>query len=303
VNKDEEQIEASTGAVAPRENLPVKRGKVLIGACVAIAVVAGLYVINRNWIAPVAVRQARASALAAAGPHPAAPDFSLAGIDGGKVSLADYKGKVLMVDFWATWCGPCREEIPQFVELQNRYRDEGLVIIGISKDDDPEPVRRFYQEFRMNYPVAMGTDELDQLYGGVIGLPTTFVIGRDGRIYAKHTGGTDISVFEDEVKTLLAAKPEAEVKNFTPAAMTSADEIEVKTQEQIKAENNSEVPGVDLSGVSSETVAQLKTALSKQPCTCGCNMTVLECRHKDPGCAVSRKLAKQQLEKLTKKAI
>lgn len=302
MNKDEGPIEASTGAVPPSENLAVKRGKLLAGVLVAAAVVAGLYFINRNWIAPIAMHQAHASGIAAAGDHPAAPDFSLPGINGEKVNLADHKGKVLMVDFWATWCGPCRVEIPGFVELQRRYRDQGLVIIGLSQDDDAEPVREFYKEFQMNYPVAMANDEVDQLFGGVIGLPTTFLIGRDGRIYAKHSGTTDISVFEEEVKALLAATPGAEVKNFTPAVVRSGDDIEVKTREQVKAENNSEVPGLDLTGVSAQTVAQLKEDLKNQQCTCGCNMNVLECRHKDPGCTVSRKLAKAQLDKLTKKA-
>jgi len=284
------------------KNQPTNKRKTLIGAVVAVALVVGLFLVNRYWIAPVTIRQAHASGLAAAGDHPAAPDFSLPNIDGGRISLSDYKGKVLMVDFWATWCGPCRVEIPEFVELQNRYRSEGFAIVGISQDDSPEPVRQFYKEFRMNYPVAMANDEVDQLFGGVIGLPTTFLIGRDGRIYAKHTGTTDIAVFEEEVRTLLAGKAETEVKGFTPAAMNGGDDIEVKTPEQIKADNNSEVPGVDLTGVDAATVEKLKETLSSQRCTCGCNMSVLECRHKDPGCGYSRKLAKEALYKLIKKA-
>ena len=280
---------------------PARRGKILAGLGIAVVVVVALALVQRYWITPATNLQAHANGLAAAGGHPAAPDFSLPNIDGGRVNLADYKGKVVMVDFWATWCGPCRIEIPEFVELQNRYRDEGLAIIGISEDDGPEPVRDFYKEFRMNYPVAMGNDEVSQLYGGVIGLPTTFLIGRDGRIYAKHAGATDIAVFDEEIKTLLAAQPQAEVTGFTPAAMHRGDDIEVKTPEQIKAENNPDVPGVDLTGVSPEVIEQLKQELAKERCTCPCNMTVLECRHKDRGCNVSRTMAKDALDKLMKK--
>jgi len=88
------------------------------------------------------------------------------------------------------------EEIPHFVELQNRYRDQGLQIVGVSMDDSPEPVRDFYRQFKMNYPVVMGNASTGELYGGVLGLPIAFLIGRDGRIYSKHIGATDIAVFE-----------------------------------------------------------------------------------------------------------
>jgi len=288
---------------ARNENPPDRKGKIVTGALLGLALAVGLYFVNRLWIAPIALQQAHASGMAAAGKHPPAPDFSLTGIDGQKLNLADYKGKVLMVDFWATWCGPCRIEIPGFVELQNRYRDQGFAVIGVYKEDTLDAVRDFYKEYKLNYPVAEGPDDLDQLYGGILGLPTTFLIGRDGRIYAKHTGTTDISVFEEEIKTLLAAKPEAEVSNFTPVIASSSDDIETKSPEQVKAERNPDVPGVDLTGLSAEEVTLLKTRLSTQPCDCGCNMSALECRHKDPGCGVSRKLAREQLEKLSKKSI
>lgn len=281
----------------------MNNGKILLGAFLALVLAVGVYFINRNWIAPIAMRQAHAGGIAAAGNHPMAPDFSLTGLNGEKVDLNDYKGKVLMVDFWATWCGPCRVEIPGFVELQNRYRDQGFAIVGISKDDGPEVVRDFYKEYKMNYPVALANDDVDQLYGGIIGLPTTFLIGRDGRIYAKHTGTTDISVFEQEIKTLLAAKPDAEVASFKPVVARSADEIEVETPEQVKAESNPDVPGVDLSGLTAPQITRLKAQLKNQPCTCGCNMSALDCRHKDPACGVSKKMAKDQVSKLLKKSV
>ena len=135
--------------------------------------------------------------------HPLAPDFTLPQLDGHDLRLSSYQGKVVLLDFWATWCYPCREEIPHLVELQRKYSDRGLQIIGVSMDDSSEPVGPFCQEFHMNYPVVMGTAKTGALFGGVMGLPITFLIGRDGRIYFKHIGATDVAVFEKEIKSLL----------------------------------------------------------------------------------------------------
>jgi thiol-disulfide isomerase/thioredoxin len=135
--------------------------------------------------------------------HLPAPDFTLPQLDGHDLRLSSYRGKVVLLDFWATWCDPCREEIPHLVELQQRYGESGLQIIGVSMDDSSDPVRPFSQQFHMNYPVVMGTAQTGALYGGILGLPITFLIGRDGRIYAKHIGATSAEVFEKEIKTLL----------------------------------------------------------------------------------------------------
>jgi cytochrome c biogenesis protein CcmG/thiol:disulfide interchange protein DsbE len=153
------------------------------------------------------LHQSRAvAAQFSSGAHPIAPQFSVATIDGQTLDLASYRGKVVLLDFWATWCSPCREEIPRFVQLQDKYRKSGFQVIGISMDDGPEPVRQFYRDFRMNYPVALGGAKLGELYGGVLGLPIAFLIGRDGHIYAKHVGATLPSTFDAEIATLLASK-------------------------------------------------------------------------------------------------
>ena len=135
--------------------------------------------------------------------HTIAPDFSLPDLKGGQLTLSAYRGRVVLLDFWATWCDPCREEIPHFVDLQNKYGSSGLQIIGVSMDDGPEPVRDFYQHFQMNYPVVMGDASVGTLYGGVLGLPIAYLIDRDGRVYAKHIGATSMSTFETEVVRLL----------------------------------------------------------------------------------------------------
>jgi thiol-disulfide isomerase/thioredoxin len=135
-----------------------------------------------------------------------APDFTLPRVDGGQLRLSSYRGKIVLLDFWATWCVPCREATPHFVELQRKYGDRGLQIIGISMDDSPDPVRTYYQQFGINYPVAMGTADVGAAYGGVLGLPIAFLVDREGRIYARHIGATDVAVFENEITKLLGSQ-------------------------------------------------------------------------------------------------
>lgn len=170
------------------------RAKLLIGMAL-VAVCLGIYFLEHQS-PPSAPRAAPAD-------RALAPDFSLPDLTGRRLSLSTYRGKVVLLDFWATWCDPCREEIPHFVELQNKYRDRGFQILGVSMDDGPEPVRDFYQRFKMTYPVVMGNAKTGELYGGVLGLPIAFLIGRDGRIYGKHIGATDITVFEEEIISLI----------------------------------------------------------------------------------------------------
>jgi peroxiredoxin len=169
--------------------------RILLG--LALIAIAGLYFTTRHQSAPTGTRGKGIAE------QSLAPDFSLPDLTGQKLDLSSYRGKVVLLDFWATWCDPCREEIPHFVELQSKYGDRGLQIIGVSMDDGPEPVRDFCQRFKMNYPVVMGNAKTGELYGGVLGLPIAFLIGRDGRISARHIGRTDISVFEKEIVSLL----------------------------------------------------------------------------------------------------
>jgi cytochrome c biogenesis protein CcmG/thiol:disulfide interchange protein DsbE len=132
-----------------------------------------------------------------------APDFTVTDIQGKKLSLSDYRGKVVLLDFWATWCAPCLEEIPHFVDMQQKLGPEGFQTIGISMDDGPRPVEKFYQDHKLNYPVAIGDDKLATSYGGIMGLPVTFVINRDGQIRKKFVGATDPALIEQEVVAAL----------------------------------------------------------------------------------------------------
>ncbi len=175
--------------------------KALAICLLALALVAGLYVFGHRRHAPVANSNAA--------DRPTAPTFSLTDLNGRPLNSSDYRGKVILLDFWATWCAPCRTEIPQFVQLQKKYGDEGFQMIGISMDDAPKPVREFYDEFKLNYPVAMGDEKTAEAYGGVLGLPINILIGRDGRIYAKHTGVTDANALEQEIITQLHERGEA----------------------------------------------------------------------------------------------
>jgi thiol-disulfide isomerase/thioredoxin len=271
------------------------RGKVLIGAVLAVTLVSGLYLVNRYWIAPALRTQAMSG-----GDHPDAPAISLTDIGGKKLDLADYKGKVVVLDFWATWCEPCRFEIPGLVEMQDKYANQGFSVIGISMDDEPGPVVEFYKEFKMNYPVAVGNPRVGELYGGIFGLPTTFLIGRDGRIYAKHTGATAPSVIEDEVQQLLAMSPTAENMGFRPGmAAGTSTKVELGDPAAI----DSEVPGVNLTKLTATQKETLKKRLAEEHCTCGCNMTVLKCRQVDRACRFSLKMAQAEMEKVLKSGV
>lgn len=131
-----------------------------------------------------------------------APQFTLSDMKGHPISLSNYRGKVVILDFWAPWCPPCRREIPDFISLQNQYASQGLQIIGIGLDQ-PNNVASFVQQYRINYPVVVGDDAISNLYGGISGIPTTFIIDKEGNIANKFEGFTDRTVFEEEIKKLL----------------------------------------------------------------------------------------------------
>jgi peroxiredoxin len=135
--------------------------------------------------------------------HKSAPEFVLTDLNNKTIDLKAYHGKVVLLDFWATWCAPCQLEMPRFIAWQNQYGPRGLQIIGISMDDDPATVRAFLEKLQLNYPVAMGDEKLGELYGGVLGLPLTLLIDGRGTVRAEYQGAAPLPVIEKQLKVLL----------------------------------------------------------------------------------------------------
>jgi thiol-disulfide isomerase/thioredoxin len=134
-----------------------------------------------------------------------APDFELPALDGTKLKLSDLHGKAVLLNFWATYCGPCKIEMPWFVELQKQYGPEGFQIVGVAMDDaSTEDIAKFAKEMGVNYPILLGQESVGQSYGGVSVLPTTFFLDRDGRLIAREFGLQSRSVFVDHIKKALS---------------------------------------------------------------------------------------------------
>jgi thiol-disulfide isomerase/thioredoxin len=147
------------------------------------------------------------AAAQAAAPSPAigraAPNFTRMDLNHRKIGLAAYRGKVVLLNFWATWCEPCLAEMPRFVEWQKQYGSERFQIVGVSMDDTAPPVRAAYSRLQLNYPVVMGDERLGAKYGGIFSLPVTYLIDSDGRIRAKYQGAEDLKSVEGKINTLL----------------------------------------------------------------------------------------------------
>jgi thiol-disulfide isomerase/thioredoxin len=134
-----------------------------------------------------------------------APDFELRALDGNNLKLSDLRGKAVLLNFWATYCGPCKIEMPWFVELQKEYGPQGFQIVGVAMDDaSTEDIAKFAKEMGVNYPILLGKESVGQSYGGVSVLPTTFFLDRDGKLIAREFGLQSRSVFVDHIKKAMS---------------------------------------------------------------------------------------------------
>ena len=212
-----------------------------------------------------------------------APPLQVRDILGKTVSKADWEGKVVLVNFWATWCPPCREEIPELIELKKQYGDR-LQIIGISEDEDgPARVLKFAQQKGMSYPIIMATPELIASYGGVPALPTSFLVDTQGRVVTKHSGLYPIESYHREIRSLLGMPTDARVETFVDTG-----QIFLKN-----AANATELPNVNFTGLDADQKKRALHRMNAETCTCGCGLTVSQCRVNDSECPTSMDLAAQ----------
>jgi len=215
-------------------------------------------------------------------PKPAAA-FTLYTIDDREISLASLRGKVTLVNFWATWCPPCRAEIPDLIALQQKYHDQ-LQIIGISEDEaGPDVVRKFVAAHHINYPVAMTSPGFEKLFPGVAALPTSFLIDREGRIVQKHVGMLAPQLTEAETRSLAGLPIDAKIER-----VEQTQKLELGPNAQAL-----EIPGVDLAKLSPAKRTEALAKLNGQSCTCGCDLTIARCRVDDPTCGVSLPIARR----------
>ena len=222
-------------------------------------------------------------------PDPA-PEFKLDTLEGKTVTLADYKGKVVLLNFWASWCGPCRAEIPDLVELQEKYKDQLQVIGIVVDDDDQEAIKKSIEKFAVHYPVGLASNELRLQYGGIAALPTTFLLDTEGRVVQKHEGLRDPVLFEVEVRALLGLP----IGNVQVETFEDTGQIFLK-----HADRATQLPGVDLSKLTPE---QKNVALHKfnaESCACGCQYTLAQCRIWDRNCNVSKEATAKIVAALT----
>jgi thiol-disulfide isomerase/thioredoxin len=210
-----------------------------------------------------------------------APELKAKDLNGKELSLEAYKGKVVLLNFWATWCGPCRAEIPSLIRIQEAYKDR-LQIIGMDvDDDDPEQLRAFVKDQGINYPVAITSVPLRLVYGGIAALPTMFVINQDSKVVQKHVGLFNPALYEVEARALLDLPVPARVETFEDTG-----EVFLK-----HADRATTLPGVDTSKLTPEQRMAVLHKLNAEACDCGCKYTLAQCRIYDPACNTSKEHA------------
>jgi len=212
-------------------------------------------------------------------PDPA-PDLKATDVNGKELSLENYKGKVVLLNFWATWCGPCRAEIPSLIRMQEAYKDR-LQIIGMDVDDDEDQLRAFAKARGINYPVATTSVPVRLAYGGIAALPTMFIVNQDSKVVQKHVGLLNPALYEIEARALLDMPVPAKVETFQDTG-----EVFLK-----HADRATMLPGVDTSKLTPEQRMAALHKLNAESCDCGCKYTLAQCRIYDPACNTSKERA------------
>jgi thiol-disulfide isomerase/thioredoxin len=211
------------------------------------------------------------------------PALTMKTIEGKTITNSDLAGKVVIFNFWATWCAPCRAEIPDLVKLQDQYKDH-LVIIGVLSEDAPgDHVSRFAADYKMNYPIVPETKELTDAFPGIFALPTTFMVGPDMKMMQKHVGQIRAAQIELETRVLAKLPVDAEVEYEAPTGQAALASNAKAT----------DIPGLDLSTLTSEQKTAALKRLNEESCDCSCGLTIAACRINDSTCAVSPKLAEK----------
>lgn len=209
------------------------------------------------------------------------PAFSVHSLTGATLDPAMWRGKVVILNFWATWCGPCRYEISELEQLQQQFPNT-LQVIGLSVDEAPAAeVKSFVGHIGMTYPVGIADDQLQARFGGILALPTSFVLDRQGRVVQKHVGLIPADFYREEISYLAGMPVDAKVETFADQGQIFPSNVKFAT----------ELPGVDMAHL---TPAQRKAALrlmNEKHCTCGCEYTLAQCRILDTACSVSQKEA------------
>lgn len=221
------------------------------------------------------------------------PEFTVTGLDGKAISPTQWRGKVVLVNFWATWCPPCVDEISALIKLQAKY-PERLQVVGLSLDSGSSEfvnsrLRNFAEQQRMNYPVAAASSQVQAKFGGILGLPTSFLLDERGRVVQKHVGVRDSALYETEIRALLGLPVSAKIEFFE-------DTGEVFP---IDSKGTRPLPGVDLSKLSPEKREKAVRLLDQLSCTCGCRMTVAHCRDVDAACPRSLQQAAEAIAKIS----
>jgi thiol-disulfide isomerase/thioredoxin len=210
-------------------------------------------------------------------PDPA-PAIKATDLDGHELTLDKYKGKVVLLNFWATWCGPCRAEIADLIKLQNAYKDQ-MQIIGMAVDvDDENDLRAVVKDEGINYPVAVASGQARWDYGGISALPTVFIINQEGKVVQKHVGLFNPVLYEVEVRALANLPVNVKVETFEDTG-----EIFLK-----HADRATSLPGVNTSKLTQEQRMVAMRKMNAENCTCGCKMTLAQCRIYDPACKYSK---------------